>query len=76
MSDKSATGERFQFQMSSVETWMSTAMTEEQACAQRFDTVPDGKVKTDVRGQVMVMKKFISNALALVQSYGNNVRKP
>ncbi|XP_028759050.1 21 kDa protein-like [Neltuma alba] len=76
MTDKSAVnGEKFRFQMSSVQTWMSTAMTEEQACSERFDASPDGRVKTDVRRQVTEVKKFISNALALVQGYGNNVRK-
>ncbi|XP_054822857.1 pectinesterase inhibitor 9-like [Prosopis cineraria] len=77
MSDKNAVnGEKFRFQMSCVQTWMSTAMTEQQSCSQRFDAVRDGSVKTDVRGRVTEVKKFISNALALVQSYGNNVRKP
>ncbi|KAI9126319.1 hypothetical protein K1719_002740 [Acacia pycnantha] len=71
-----ANAEKFRFQMSSVQTWMSTAMTDGQACSQRFSATPDGRVKTDVIGQVTVVKKFISNALALVQSYRNNVRKP
>ncbi|KAK4263996.1 hypothetical protein QN277_029339 [Acacia crassicarpa] len=77
MSDSAAANaKKFRFQMSSVQTWMSTAMTDAQACSQQFNALPDSRVKTDVIDHVTVVKKFISNALALVQSYGNNVRKP
>lgn len=65
-------GERFRFQMSNVQTWMSAALTEEETCTDGFEDVPEGTVKTDVCDRVSYVKKFTSNALALVNSYANN----
>ncbi|XP_061344958.1 21 kDa protein-like [Gastrolobium bilobum] len=61
----------FLFQMSNVQTWMSAALTDEETCTDGFQDVPDGSVKTDVCDRVSNVKKFTSNALALVNRYAN-----
>ncbi|KAI4313748.1 hypothetical protein L6164_026703 [Bauhinia variegata] len=66
-----AGGESFRFQMSNVQTWMSAALTDEETCTDGFEDVQDGHVKTDVCDRVTRVKKFTSNALALVNSYAD-----
>lgn len=61
----------FLFQMSNVQTWMSAALTDEETCTDGFQDVTDCPVKTDVCDRVTNVKKFTSNALALVNSYAN-----
>ncbi|KAE9613902.1 hypothetical protein Lal_00016608 [Lupinus albus] len=61
----------FLFQMSNVQTWMSAALTDEETCTDGFQDVGDCKVKTQVCDRVSNVKKFTSNALALVNSYAN-----
>ncbi|TKY60950.1 21 kDa protein [Spatholobus suberectus] len=61
----------FLFQMSNVQTWMSAALTDEETCTDGFQDVADCPVKTDVCDRVNSIKKFTSNALALVNSYAN-----
>lgn len=61
----------FLFQMSNVQTWMSAALTDEETCTDGFQDVADCPVKTDVCDRVTNVKKFTSNALALVNSYAN-----
>lgn len=61
----------FLFQMSNVQTWMSAALTDEETCTDGFQDVADCSVKTDVCDRVTAVKKFTSNALALVNSYAN-----
>ncbi|XP_054810281.1 21 kDa protein-like [Prosopis cineraria] len=63
--------ESFKFQMSNVQTWMSAALTDEETCTDGFEDVPDSPVKADVCGKVTGLKKFTSNALALVNNYAN-----
>ncbi|XP_061357307.1 pectinesterase inhibitor 7-like [Gastrolobium bilobum] len=63
----------FRFGMSNVQTWMSAALTEEETCTDGFEDVPNGSLKTDVCDRVSKVKKFTSNALALVNSYANQV---
>ncbi|KAJ7954293.1 21 kDa protein-like [Quillaja saponaria] len=58
----------FRFQMSNVQTWMSAALTDEETCTDGFEDVSDGPLKTDVCDRVTNVKKFTSNALALVNS--------
>ncbi|KAF5450357.1 hypothetical protein F2P56_030717, partial [Juglans regia] len=64
-----AGAESFRFQMGNVQTWMSAALTDEETCTDGFEDVKDGPVKTDMCGRVAKVKKFTSNALALVNSY-------
>ncbi|KAK7358262.1 hypothetical protein VNO77_00188 [Canavalia gladiata] len=61
----------FLFQMSNVQTWMSAALTDEETCTDGFQDVADCPVKTDVCDRVTNVKKFTSNALALVNAYAN-----
>ncbi|RDX91111.1 Pectinesterase inhibitor 7, partial [Mucuna pruriens] len=61
----------FLFQMSNVQTWMSAALTDEETCTDGFQDVADCPVKADVWDRVTYVKKFTSNALALVNSYAN-----
>ncbi|RVW48489.1 Pectinesterase inhibitor 11 [Vitis vinifera] len=64
-------GESFRFQMGNVQTWMSAALTNEDTCTDGFEDAPDGAVKSEVCDRVENVKKFTSNALALVNSYVN-----
>lgn len=64
-----SSAEAFRFQMSNVQTWMSAALTDEETCTDGFEDVPDGPVKSDVCERAADVKKFTSNALALVNSY-------
>ncbi|KAJ4829360.1 hypothetical protein Tsubulata_024241 [Turnera subulata] len=55
--------------MSNVQTWMSAALTDEETCTDGFEDVEDGSVKAEVCNRAAVVKKFTSNALALVNTY-------
>ncbi|XP_027921064.1 pectinesterase inhibitor 7-like [Vigna unguiculata] len=61
----------FLFQMSNVQTWMSAALTDEETCTDGFQDVAECAVKADVCNRVTNVKKFTSNALALVNSYAS-----
>ncbi|CAJ1936844.1 unnamed protein product [Sphenostylis stenocarpa] len=61
----------FLFQMSNVQTWMSAALTDEETCTDGFQDVAECPVKADVCDRVTKVKKFTSNALALVNSYAS-----
>ncbi|KAF9625257.1 hypothetical protein IFM89_020843 [Coptis chinensis] len=63
------TGEKFKFQMSNVQTWMSAALTNEETCTDGFDVVFDGPMKSDVCNRASNVKKFTSNGLALVNNF-------
>ena len=66
-----AGADSFLFQMSNVQTWMSAALTDEETCTDGFQDVADCPVKADVCDRVTKVKKFTSNALALVNGYAN-----
>ncbi|EEF34590.1 21 kDa protein precursor, putative [Ricinus communis] len=61
--------EAFRFQMSNVQTWMSAALTDEDTCTDGFEDVADGPMKSEVCQRAADAKKFVSNALALVNNY-------
>ncbi|XWS63952.1 hypothetical protein CRYUN_Cryun06bG0145700 [Craigia yunnanensis] len=61
--------ESFRFQMGNVQTWMSAALTDEETCTDGFEDVAEGRMKTEVYNRAEKVKKFTSNALALVNSY-------
>ncbi|XP_022776442.1 21 kDa protein-like [Durio zibethinus] len=61
--------ESFRFQMGNVQTWMSAALTDEDTCTDGFEDVAEGPMKTEVCERALKVKKFTSNALALVNSY-------
>ncbi|CAH2037623.1 unnamed protein product [Thlaspi arvense] len=63
----------FRFQMSNVQTWMSAALTDEETCTDGMtEEMEDGETKTAVCERVADVKRFTSNALALVNTYANN----
>ncbi|ESQ35314.1 hypothetical protein EUTSA_v10008807mg [Eutrema salsugineum] len=63
----------FEFQMSNVQTWMSAALTDEETCTDGItEQMEDGETKTAVCERVADVKRFTSNALALVNTYANN----
>lgn len=63
----------FRFQMSNVQTWMSAALTDEETCTDGVtEEMEDGDTKTAVCERVGDVKRFTSNALALVNTYANN----
>ncbi|KAG4991352.1 hypothetical protein AAZX31_09G112600 [Glycine max] len=61
------------FGLSNVLTWMSAALTDEETCTDGFEGVEEGPVKTSVCDRVTRVKKFTSNALALVNGFANNL---
>ncbi|KAG7646359.1 putative pectinesterase [Arabidopsis thaliana] len=63
----------FRFQMSNVQTWMSAALTDEETCTDGItEEMEDGETKTAICDRVADVKRFTSNALALVNTYANN----
>ncbi|KAJ4871094.1 Plant invertase/pectin methylesterase inhibitor superfamily protein [Raphanus sativus] len=63
----------FRFQMSNVQTWMSAALTDEETCTDGItEEMEEGETKTAVCERVADVKRFTSNALALVNTYANN----
>ncbi|CAN8305169.1 unnamed protein product [Cochlearia groenlandica] len=63
----------FRFEMSNVQTWMSAALTDEETCTDGItEEMEDGETKTAVFERVADLKRFTSNALALVNTYANN----
>lgn len=62
--------ENFHFQMNNVQTWMSAALTDQDSCLNGFrDLYARGHVTAMVCGSVENVRKFISNALALVNTF-------
>ncbi|KAL4301733.1 hypothetical protein GQ457_10G027190 [Hibiscus cannabinus] len=61
--------ESFRFQMGNVQTWMSAALTDEETCTDGFEDVGEWPMKEAVCERAANVKKFTSNALALVNSY-------
>ncbi|TKY69264.1 21 kDa protein [Spatholobus suberectus] len=61
------------FGLSNVLTWMSAALTDEETCTDGFEDVAEGPVKTNACDRVTRVKKFTSNALALVNGFANNL---
>ncbi|KAM7484679.1 hypothetical protein LguiA_000688 [Lonicera macranthoides] len=62
-------GESLRFQLSNVQTYMSAALTNEDTCADGFEDLASGVVKTEVCGRVVPVRQLTSNALALVNNF-------
>ncbi|GKA51568.1 21 kDa protein [Tanacetum coccineum] len=63
-------GQEFIWHMSNVQTWVSSALTDENTCMDGFGgKVMDGRVKSSVRAQITSVAHVTSNALALVNSF-------
>ncbi|KVI04554.1 pectinesterase inhibitor 10-like [Cynara cardunculus var. scolymus] len=52
-----------------IQTWVSSAMTDEDTCSEGF--VNDPKMKSVVRGKIVNVAHLTSNALALINSYAS-----
>ncbi|XP_031260243.1 pectinesterase inhibitor 3-like [Pistacia vera] len=57
--------DKFSWQMSNVETWVSAALTNEDTCLDGFEDV-DGKVKSDVKKKITNVARVTSNALYMI----------
>ncbi|KAJ9553238.1 hypothetical protein OSB04_017283 [Centaurea solstitialis] len=55
--------------ISDIQTWVSSAMTDEDTCSEGF--VKDPKMKRVVRGKIVNVAHLTSNALALINSYAS-----
>ncbi|KAJ9539729.1 hypothetical protein OSB04_026235 [Centaurea solstitialis] len=63
-------GQEFIWHMSNVQTWVSSALTDENTCMDGFaGRVMEGRVKTSVRAHITSVAHVTSNALALVNSF-------
>ncbi|CAH8384253.1 unnamed protein product [Eruca vesicaria subsp. sativa] len=68
-----SSAETFSSKVNDVQTWMSAALTYEDTCTDEYEEMDvTGEVKTTVYDRVNTLKRFTSNALALVNNYGNN----
>ena len=54
----------FRLVMSDIQTWVSSALTDEDTCSEGF--VNDPKMKRVVRGKIVNVAHLASNALALI----------
>ncbi|KAI7731635.1 hypothetical protein M8C21_022077 [Ambrosia artemisiifolia] len=55
--------------MSDIQTWVSSALTDEDTCSEGFKDDP--KMKSVVRGKTVIVARLTSNALALINSYAS-----
>ncbi|XP_076948457.1 21 kDa protein-like [Bidens hawaiensis] len=63
-------GQEFIFHMSNVQTWVSSALTDENTCMDGFGgRAMEGRVKSSVRAQITSVAHVTSNALALVNNF-------
>ncbi|KAI7751874.1 hypothetical protein M8C21_002601 [Ambrosia artemisiifolia] len=66
-------GQDFEWHMSNVETWVSSALTNQNICSEGFGV--DGRVKDVVTKRMVYVSQVTSNALALVNRFAVNHRK-
>lgn len=55
--------------MNDVQTWVSSAMSDEDTCSEGFRSDP--KMKSVVRGKIVNVVHLTSNALGLINSYAS-----
>ncbi|KAK9063255.1 hypothetical protein SSX86_017125 [Deinandra increscens subsp. villosa] len=55
--------------MSDIQTWVSSALTDENTCTEGFNG--DSKMKSVVRGKIVNVAHLTSNALALINTYAS-----
>nr|AFK45022.1 unknown [Lotus japonicus] len=66
-------GEDFTWHISNVETWVSSALTDESTCSDGFaGNAMNGKIKTSIRARMVNIAQVTSNALSLVNQYAAN----
>ncbi|KAI3808878.1 hypothetical protein L1987_24841 [Smallanthus sonchifolius] len=67
-----AKGQEFIWHMSNVQTWVSSALTDENTCMDGFGgRAMEGRIKTSVRAQITSVARVASNALALVNNFAH-----
>ncbi|CAL0313401.1 unnamed protein product [Lupinus luteus] len=72
LTGNNAIGEKFDWHMSNVQTWVSAALTYQSTCLDGFaGPQMDGKLKDAIRGRVISVSQVTSNALALVNSFAS-----
>ncbi|MFS7958504.1 putative pectinesterase [Helianthus anomalus] len=65
-----AKGQQFLWHMNNVQTWVSSALTDENTCTDGFGgRVMESRIKSSVRAQIASVAHVTSNALALVNNY-------
>ncbi|KAJ0658147.1 putative pectinesterase [Helianthus annuus] len=63
-------GQEFIWHMSNVQTWVSSALTDENTCMDGFGgKVMEGRIKSSVRAHITSVAHVTSNALALVNNF-------
>ncbi|KAI7728056.1 hypothetical protein M8C21_015011 [Ambrosia artemisiifolia] len=63
-------GQEFIWHMSNVQTWVSSALTDENTCMDGFGgKAMEGRVKSSVRSHITSVAHVTSNALALVNNF-------
>lgn len=68
--------ESFRFKLSSVQTYMSSALTDEEDCLDVFEDVMNGNIKRHVQDKTQMLEHVTSVALALVNTYVEQVTTP
>ena len=70
-----AVGQDFVWHVSNVQTWVSSALTDENTCLDGFaGRHMDGNVKAAIRRRVVNVAQVTSNALALVNRFASKHR--
>ncbi|KAI3813026.1 hypothetical protein L1987_17739 [Smallanthus sonchifolius] len=67
------TGQAFEWHMSNLETWVGSALTNQNICSRGF--VVNGRVKDAVTKRMVYVSQVTSNALALVNRFAVRHRK-
>ncbi|OIV95495.1 hypothetical protein TanjilG_23226 [Lupinus angustifolius] len=63
-------GEDFRWHISNVETWVSSALTDESTCGDGFSgNALNGKIKGSIRARMVNVAQVTSNALSLINHY-------
>ncbi|XP_043718088.1 21 kDa protein-like [Telopea speciosissima] len=67
-------GSDFEFKLSSVETWVSAALTDEDTCMEGMGGYGNGKLEKSIRNSVTNTAMLTSNALAIVDGLAQNYK--
>ncbi|XVF43590.1 hypothetical protein PTKIN_Ptkin02bG0051800 [Pterospermum kingtungense] len=60
-------------QLGNVQTWMSSALTDQETCTDGFEDLAEGPMKKEVSARAAKLKMLTSNALALFNRYARKV---
>ncbi|XP_028796008.1 21 kDa protein-like [Neltuma alba] len=65
-------GQDFQWHISNVETWVSSAITDENTCTDGFaGKALNGRIKSSIRTRMLRVAQVTSNALSLINHYAS-----